>query len=967
MKNFIFLVLLIIQLEAQCQGFYMQRYSDQNGLPDNELFDLHQDKQGYIWIACNSGLIRFSGAEFKRFSHIKQRMPALANMQALADGSIWMHDFGDRIFRFRPSTLELVSMPINEGGGFPTLAADVDGRHIWVCNNNSIQLLENSTRVKQKVKLHIPNNRSIYAGLDGLWIASNGKLACVSKLGILKEYPVLDAKNSAELLTDKVFFVEYQRTMFAFLRGNKTLYALQNRQFKPLQKLSQLPDLNGIKVIDNQFWLLTRKGIWIMDKDWNLKEILLQQAAISDVLIDDEKSLWISTLDNGLFQVPEPAFRSLMLPIGVSTDAIKKLSLYKNTLLAGTQNGDLIRWKNDQPDLVFQAKERKEISFLFEDDYGKLWFGNNDLCTFKDNQTTRIASNPGTKHMTQLCHGWALGAGSDGFSLVSTDEKTRLPEWLKKFVSESEVSGKTFKRLSDVRSWSCFGNANKQVLLVAGKNGLLLFKDGQQSLVLAAGEPLYASSICGNDNYAFAGTHLQGMWRINLETGLAEPIEELNRLIGNSSVILAKWEAPYLVTVTDNSVYLFNPYRKSILELGKQSGLISGRIRDALLFNKNLLLASSSGLISYPIELLKKHSTEPRAYLVAINGKERVDFPEQLSLKSQQLNLRFNLVGFKQRNLLQLRYRIQSGNWKELNPGEENLNLLALPEGDYPLDVQVKHIQSGKTKDVTRLLISVPVPFYRNPIALLMLLFVLGLILSLLWKYRIKSLKQKNQELLEKEQLHHALKSSMLASIKSQMNPHFLFNALNTIQSFILQNDRMKANFYLGKFSDLMRKILNMSARDTILLEEELEALKLYLELEKMRFNDGLTYTISLPNEELLDIEIPSMIIQPYVENAIKHGLLHSQGEKLLWIRFSQLNEKVLLVEIEDNGIGRKAAEQLKSRLFTHSFQSFSTQANKQRLELLNEHLSTHIGVEYLDKSEHGQALGTLVKLYIPY
>ena len=126
-----------------------------------------------------------------------------------------------------------------------------------------------------------------------------------------------------------------------------------------------------------------------------------------------------------------------------------------------------------------------------------------------------------------------------------------------------------------------------------------------------------------------------------------------------------------------------------------------------------------------------------------------------------------------------------------------------------------------------------------------------------------------------------------LENLRSQMNPHFIFNALNSIQEYILLNQKNLASDYLGKFADLIRMYLNHSTKGTITLSEEIEALNQYLELEKLRFEDSLDYQIQLPNEiDSETIEIPTMLIQPYVENALKHGLLHRKGNRILSIKF---------------------------------------------------------------------------------
>jgi LytS/YehU family sensor histidine kinase len=201
------------------------------------------------------------------------------------------------------------------------------------------------------------------------------------------------------------------------------------------------------------------------------------------------------------------------------------------------------------------------------------------------------------------------------------------------------------------------------------------------------------------------------------------------------------------------------------------------------------------------------------------------------------------------------------------------------------------------------------------------------------------------------------------------MNPHFIFNALNSIQEFILTNEKKLANTYLGKFSDLMRITLDLSQEEYVPLNEELKALNLYLELENLRFSNEIDYAIDTGNiTSPGSMLIPPMLLQPFVENAIKHGLLHKRGNKKLFISLTNEPEnKLLHCIIADNGIGRKKSAELK-KFHPQKHKSFATSATAKRLELLNTGDKQKIKVEYTDlQLPSGEPIGTRVELSIPY
>lgn len=242
-------------------------------------------------------------------------------------------------------------------------------------------------------------------------------------------------------------------------------------------------------------------------------------------------------------------------------------------------------------------------------------------------------------------------------------------------------------------------------------------------------------------------------------------------------------------------------------------------------------------------------------------------------------------------------------------------------------------------------------------------LFIVVAAYLLFVRYKIK---KENQALNAQITYEQNLNKSILTSIKSQMNPHFFYNALNTIQSYIFSDDKRNASAYLSKFSALTRMILEMSEKDRISINQEIKALSLYLEIEKARFNDDFNFEIQIDHSVDAElITIPPMLIQPYVENAVKHGLLHKKERKQLYISMLKSNG-ILIVQIEDNGIGRKKANEInQSRADKH--QSFSTQANQKRLDLLNKGKTKRVGVEFIDLIDGKDvALGTRVILTIP-
>ncbi|MET0464644.1 MAG: histidine kinase [Chitinophagaceae bacterium] len=253
------------------------------------------------------------------------------------------------------------------------------------------------------------------------------------------------------------------------------------------------------------------------------------------------------------------------------------------------------------------------------------------------------------------------------------------------------------------------------------------------------------------------------------------------------------------------------------------------------------------------------------------------------------------------------------------------------------------------------------------------LVLLLGLGGFLYYRNRNKQVKlvlQLEKERAEQKQreseFERKVSDAALHSLRSQMNPHFIFNCLNSIKLYAVENNQEAATSYLGKFSRLMRLVLENSKSDRITLQQEVETLRLYIEMEAMRFKEKLHYKIDLGDNMDMDyIEIPPMLIQPYVENAIWHGLMPKENGGILLVSF-RCGENNLKITVTDNGVGRERAAELKSNSAT-AHRSFGMSITHERIELINQMHNTNMSVIINDLyDDTGNAAGTEVIIDIP-
>ena len=210
----------------------------------------------------------------------------------------------------------------------------------------------------------------------------------------------------------------------------------------------------------------------------------------------------------------------------------------------------------------------------------------------------------------------------------------------------------------------------------------------------------------------------------------------------------------------------------------------------------------------------------------------------------------------------------------------------------------------------------------------------------------------------QKTEYEKQLAEIKLKALVSQLNPHFIFNCMNSIQAMILSDQNMQASTYLTKLSRLVRSVLENSVKTFIPLQEVIDNLKLYLELESLRFDQLFNYDIRVENIDAYSVEMPSMLIQPYIENSIWHGLLKKEGEKNIHIRFYSKN-KFIICEIEDNGIGRVKANELNLK---KQHKSLGTMITQEMFETLHKIKDTKFQVDIIDLyDDNHQPSGTKV------
>lgn len=402
---------------------------------------------------------------------------------------------------------------------------------------------------------------------------------------------------------------------------------------------------------------------------------------------------------------------------------------------------------------------------------------------------------------------------------------------------------------------------------------------------------------------------------------------------------------------TGISIYSLNGVL--LQELNHSFGIEQNQVNDFEIVNDTLFIAKGNGILLIPMNklLAKTPILEPEIEAVLVNDKPMINNKLNADERKVEFRFRVNTLRYSENTTYWTKLDGYDKAWKEIPFHQRSVVYNALPDGEYSFKIKSKN--NHQFSSPVSVSFSISAPFYKHWWFYLMLTLSISSVLYFVFKWQLTVVRRKAR-------VENQLNSSRLTAIQSQMNPHFIFNSLTSIQDFVLQSDIENAYSYIAKFAKLVRNILKHSDKEFIDIEDEVFVLRLYLSLEKLRFKSNLDYTITCSAQDVL---IPPMLIQPFIENALIHGLLHKKGTGRLTV-YIEAHDQTLMVIIEDNGIGREKARQIQHR---QNHESFATKGIKKRFQILKAKYKEDIGFTYDDLfDQKGNAIGTRVTLNIP-
>jgi len=977
---------LIAGLYARSQDLSWIRYTLKDGLPGPIVYHALQDANGFMWFATNQGVSRFDGKTFKNFSQ-KDGLPDDDILGLYRDryDNIWFISFHgiasvlcDGVIHSIDSCKGVFAVVEDYAKGTLSLLSyyEKDGEVLYGYYETGSQSRhwQFSPHIKpMKAIGDWPILRASTPGGINFYLSSIGHDSC----GLT----ILDKNDSGRVV------FPYNRYWGYFPFRNKPLFAVTERQKNLLiyadtkffsstvlpgnkRGIIGLPFLDGIAENymdlnalylenDSCLWLCTRnKGLVRVNNFYSPQRSVhtfFPSSFCTSILKDREGGYWVTTHNQGVYYLPNPEAYCLFREESPTSNDVKCIRILdKQTIGAGFSDGNIVFIDAATRKYRYSsswARINKNNRILDLQAYGKheLLVGSDYSLEIVSGKKSRGAGTmAGIKAIYQLSDTAIAIAHGKGLTLLNPRRHVEKGLFTRRVTCVNGIGDRLY--------WGTLDG---------------MYEYTHDTLTSLSGSYPAVSKIINHidlapDSAVWVSTQ-QGI--VLLKEGRCIRIGRQEGLLSDQCKQVS-FDGPVAWVATDQGISRLSwqwrdgRLRYTISNIVEEDGLSSSDINQTVIAGNSVWAATSAGISVFPKNYAPHSMQAPLINITAIinDNNERV-FSDTVAISYKKNKLQVEIAGISfrsgQRMTYQYRMKELDSNWTTTTGNR--LEFSALPAGNYQFEVRARD-RWGINSEIRKIYVVVPPPFWKTSLFIFCTYLLMALLVggAVYLYFRVRYRKRDKHR-----QLTHRMADLEMMALRAQMNPHFIFNCLSCIQYYVLASDSINANLYLHKFSTLIRSILEHSNASTITLEEEIKMLGLYLELEKLRLGDRLQYSIHVAEKiNPAKYDIPSIIIQPYVENAVQHGisrLIDRQGT--IRVDF-QLENNLLVCTIDDNGIGIAASIAAKKEQDL-SHRSMGTGISESRIHIINLVHKNKISLEVIDKNEveEGGGQGTLVRL----
>lgn len=1024
-RCFLLFVLFFFSLiHSQDLAYRFINFSEKDGVPDKFIYSVSQDKKNRIWLGTQSGLYLFDGVKFNNIKSDKdiaghQISNILQNVFVDSSGEIWLSSI-NALQILNPETKQFRSFEYNDENLSNIISANILNiceaekanvflgtmKDYWFFINKktgktkhfipkSQYLSDDSKLITKIIKAgnwyySLSNNGIFKFNLNGIILPifnfENGK---PSKNSFEDGY--FNAKNNSLILAcgiDGIATLNLQTNQFSYntLKDEKTDNA-DNRYFVNLVSPKEGDEIwfsSGTLGIYN----LKNKKIHSFKNSFQ-DDYSFKISNVCKIFADRENNIWIGSY-NGLAMLPWQNFqiKNITLFNPFAKYFVEPFGSMKigNVLLIANNTSNGLLWLNEKnemnlienPLLKGNFKALNGIQYLTKTKKNKI-FGTSSLNLFQvDFQNKKLNYIPlkssgvlGRLENDNLGNLY-IASANNGIYIYNLETKNlqHFNLWDIDKTIKPNAQNVISPRFKDKNGNIWFGKTESvyQYNPVAKKFQKLAHQKAENNGAKITQSQFFAEDTEGN---IWISTNDNGIFKLSKDYKTLLNFNKQNSgLPSDFCGNLFFDKQGFLWIGTLSGLAKFDAKNgKNISVITMQNGLKESNSALPINFSDdgNVYINHYASLSVIDLNHYQQNLLKPKTTISAIKILDKeIPFSENLKLKYFQNFLTIVWFSDVYNNFNQnaFAYKLEGLDKDFIETKSNTISYSNLESGTYIFWVKSAN-NDGIWGEPTKITFTISAPFWKS----WWFYTILGtLIFGGIYffnRYKINQIKERAKL---KTKFAQDIAELEMKALRAQMNPHFIFNSLNSIQNYILKNDSEKASQYLTKFSRLIRLILDHSNQNFITLSSEIQLLTLYIEMEDMRFEKHFESEISVDdNIDAEHILIPSMLIQPSVENAIWHGLLHKNERGFLKIYFKKIDENLLEVTIEDNGVGRKKAEELRSKTSLRK-KSYGTEITKNRIETLNKTSELQTSFEIIDLyNENENAAGTKVLIKIPF
>jgi ligand-binding sensor domain-containing protein len=984
------------------QRYNFVNYSVEEGLPQSQIYSIYQDSQGYLWFGTyGGGLSRFDGINFENYNEERGLSCSFVRSIAEYENGTLLIGTDEGLFIFAHNQFIPYSYP--KYLGRPAIRALLVDRqkNIWV-GGMEFGLYKYTNGKVEKINTNqdgLGNNvNCLYADKqDRIWVGLDGGFCKIDPGGQkITSFKKFDggAFTAVRCITeDKAGRI----WLGSYIYGAAVYNGYKFQRYTTQDGLAN-NTVNSLWVDEKgAVWFGTSNGISQL-KDDHFNTITSDEGLCGNTIVtsleDGDHNLWFGSSGGGVSKFDNERF--IHFPENETMGKLVYTIQQDNrgNMWFGTSNGGVTRFDGSSFEVYnaeYDFTDRK-IKSIFCDEDSTYWFGTLGVGAYYYNGKDFINYS----YKSGLCGNYITGiikdqAGNIWFSSLDNGVGFFNPT-TKNFYRYRKKDGLASERINTVAVdesgsiWAgtdnaginkiSFSNTDHTSISISTINQSKGLSTNNINSIICRKGKLYIGTSGGGINIMDASGKFT-YWK--KAQGLSSNII-YSLVFDNSGNLWAGSEKGIdkIVLNNDKIVRVFH-FGKAEGFIGVENTMNSSCIDTA----GNLWFGTINGANRYNPNFDQASTSLPKIHLTGVNiffdkvedteyGKDYSSFEElsgNLILPYNKNHISFEFIGINYRNPDAVKYK-----WRLIGDDEKwspeltrrEATYSNLSPGKYTFELKACN-ENGiwNEKPVSFSFIIKP-PYWTSPAFLIAVGGIILLFLSIVVISIIRRIKYKNREEKQRLEMSKNILELEQATSRLQMNPHFLFNSLNSIQGYIASNNTTEAKWYLSKFAKLMRLILDNAKEEFIPLRDEMYILENYMILERMRMNEKFDYTIicdaSIDTDE---VEIPPMIIQPFVENSILHGLKHKEGKGLIDIKFF-MNDGVLTCEITDNGIGRQAATEMKNKSAADHKSSAIT-ITEERLKRMEKDSKKEGSIKFLDlKDVNGEICGTKVIINIP-